>query len=146
MNLLALIFFFFFLLILVVVDELMISHVHFLWPCWLYSLLVSSVHGIFQAKTLEWIAISFSRGSSRPRDWTQVSYISGDSLPAETPGKPLVPYVSMKPPYVSMKRSLEYDFCCICHEQYSLGKYTWTFLHTIAHCEEQRYVIAKKRF
>ena len=29
----------------------------------------SSVHGIFQAKILEWVAISFSRRSSRPRDW-----------------------------------------------------------------------------
>ena len=28
----------------------------------------SSVHGIFQARVLEWVAISFSRGSSRPRD------------------------------------------------------------------------------
>jgi len=31
------------------------------------SLLGSSVHGIFQAKVLEWVAISFSRGSSQPR-------------------------------------------------------------------------------
>ena len=37
----------------------------------------SSVHGISQARTLEWAAISFSRGSSRPRDWTQVSCIAG---------------------------------------------------------------------
>ena len=35
----------------------------------------SSVHGIFQAIVLEWIAISFSRGSSQPRAWTQVSHI-----------------------------------------------------------------------
>ena len=33
-----------------------------------YSQLGSSVHGIFQARVLEWVAISFSRGSSRPRD------------------------------------------------------------------------------
>ena len=36
-----------------------------------------SVHGIFQARVLEWVAISFSRGSSRLRDWTQVSWIAG---------------------------------------------------------------------
>ena len=36
-----------------------------------------SVHGIFQARILEWVAISFSRRSSRPRDWTQVSRIIG---------------------------------------------------------------------
>ena len=37
----------------------------------------SSVHGILQARILEWVAISFSRGSSRPRDRTQVSRIAG---------------------------------------------------------------------
>ena len=37
----------------------------------------SSVHGIFQAIVLEWIAISFARESSRPRDRTQVSRIVG---------------------------------------------------------------------
>ena len=42
-----------------------------------YSLPGSSVHGIFQAEILEWVAISFSRGSSQPRDWTQVSCIVG---------------------------------------------------------------------
>ena len=36
-----------------------------------------SLHGIFQARILEWIAISFSRWSSWPRDWTQVSCIVG---------------------------------------------------------------------
>ena len=36
----------------------------------------SSIHGILQARILEWVAISFSRGSSLSRDRTQVSYIS----------------------------------------------------------------------
>ena len=40
-----------------------------------YSLAGSSIHGIFQARVLEWVAISFSRGSSWPRDGTQVSHI-----------------------------------------------------------------------
>ena len=35
----------------------------------------SSVHGIFQARVQEWVAISFSRESSRPRDQNQVSHI-----------------------------------------------------------------------
>ena len=35
---------------------------------WGLSLLGSSVHGIFQARILEWVAVSFSRGSSQPRD------------------------------------------------------------------------------
>ena len=37
----------------------------------------SSVHGIFQTRVLEWVAISFSRESSRPRDRTWVSRIAG---------------------------------------------------------------------
>ena len=37
----------------------------------------SSLHGILQARILEWVAISFSRGSSRPRDQTPVSRIAG---------------------------------------------------------------------
>ena len=36
-----------------------------------------SVHGIFQATKLEWVAFPFSRGSSRPRDRTRVSHIAG---------------------------------------------------------------------
>ena len=41
------------------------------------SLPDSSVRGIFQARVLEWVAISFSRGSSQPRDLTWVSHIAG---------------------------------------------------------------------
>ena len=36
----------------------------------------SSIHGIFQARILEWVATSFSRGSSQPRDQTPVSHIA----------------------------------------------------------------------
>ena len=38
-----------------------------------------SVHGILQARILEWIAVPSSRGSSPPRDWTQVSSLQVDS-------------------------------------------------------------------
>ena len=44
------------------------------------SPLGSSVHGILQARILEWVAISTSSGSSRPRDWTRVSYIGRQTL------------------------------------------------------------------
>ena len=37
----------------------------------------SSVHGVLQAKVLEWAAMPSSRGSSQPQDWTQVSHIAG---------------------------------------------------------------------
>ena len=42
-----------------------------------YSLTDFSIHGIFQGRVPEWLAISFSRGSSQPRDRTQVSRIPG---------------------------------------------------------------------
>ena len=42
-----------------------------------YSLSGSSVHQIFQARVLEWVAVSFSRGSSQPRDLNRVSCIAG---------------------------------------------------------------------
>ena len=48
----------------------------------------SSVHGTLQARTLEWVAIPFSRASSQPRDQTQVSHIAGRFLLSEPPGKP----------------------------------------------------------
>ena len=41
------------------------------------SLPGSSVHGILQARRLEWVAIPFTRGFSQPRDWTQVSWVAG---------------------------------------------------------------------
>ena len=47
-----------------------------------------TAHGILQAKILEWVAFSFSRGSSQPRDRTLVSHIAADSLSAEPQGKP----------------------------------------------------------
>ena len=61
-----------------------------LWPNWTVAPPGSSVHGIFQARTLEWVAISFSRGSSWPRDWTHVSCIAGGFFTTEPPGKPIV--------------------------------------------------------
>ena len=41
------------------------------------SLPDSSIHGVFQARILEWVVISFSRRSSQPRGWTRVSHIAG---------------------------------------------------------------------
>ena len=51
----------------------------------------SSVHGILQARILEWVAMPSSRGSSRPRDRTQVSRLlhwQAGSLPLAPPGEP----------------------------------------------------------
>ena len=52
----------------------------------------SSVHRLLQARTLEWVAIPFSRESSQRRDQTHVSFCflhcQVDSLPLAPPGKP----------------------------------------------------------
>ena len=51
-----------------------------------------SIRGILQARILEWVAMTFSRGSSRPRDWTRISgdsCVAGRFFTAEPPGKPL---------------------------------------------------------
>ena len=49
----------------------------------------SSVHGIPQARILEWVAILFSRGSSQCRGQTQVSHMGADALPSEPLGIPI---------------------------------------------------------
>ena len=51
------------------------------------SLPGSSVHEIHQARILEWVAVPFSRGSSRPRDQTQASCIAGRFFTVWAPGK-----------------------------------------------------------
>ena len=48
------------------------SHVWLFAIPWTYT-----VHGILQARMLEWVAFPSSRGSSKPRDWTQVSHTAG---------------------------------------------------------------------
>jgi len=58
-----------------------------------------SVHGILQARILEWVAMPSSRGSSQPRDWTYitcVSCIAGGFFthwPTNPPGKPTTVYI-----------------------------------------------------
>ena len=55
-----------------------------------YSLPGSSVHGILQAKILEWVAMLFSRGYSWPRDQTCISYITGGFFTYQTTRKVLL--------------------------------------------------------
>ena len=49
----------------------------------------SSVHGILQARILEWVAIPFAKRSSQPRDRVWVSFIAGKSFNIWTIRKPL---------------------------------------------------------
>ena len=44
-----------------------------------------TVHGILQARILQWVAFPFSRGSSQPKDWTQVSLIAGRFFTKRSP-------------------------------------------------------------
>ena len=81
-----------------------------------HSLLGSSVHGIFQARTLVWIAIFHSRGSSQPRDRTQVSVswvscIRSRFFTTESPGKPMNLWGWHK--HVAHKRSRSKPFCWV---------------------------------
>ena len=55
----------------------------------------SSVHGIFQARILEWVAISFSRRSSQPRDQTWSLSLQADSLRTKWRGKPFTLMMSL---------------------------------------------------
>ena len=52
----------------------------------------SCVHGILQARILEWVAMPSSRGSSQPRARAQVSCIAGGFFTTELPGKPKYPF------------------------------------------------------
>ena len=93
------------------------------------SLPGSSVHRrILQARILEWVAISFSRGSFRPRDWTRSPAFQADSLPFEPPGKPVEDTGRIIIP-ASQGQSLSLSFClCLC-----LSTYTHTYEHTHTH-------------
>ena len=71
----------------------------------------SSIHGILQARILEWVAISFSRGSSQCKNQTRVSHIASRGfLTSEPPGKP-------------KRHSLISDLdLALCHTASNLGK------------------------
>ena len=64
------------------------SHVQLLVTLWTVSHQAPLSIGILQVRTVECVAMPLSRGSSQPRDQTQVFHIAGDSLPSEPPGKP----------------------------------------------------------
>ena len=57
-----------------------LSYVQLFATPWTVARQALSVHWILQARILEWVAISFSRGHSQPRDQTQVSRIAGRFL------------------------------------------------------------------
>ena len=54
----------------------MLSHVRIFVTPWTVARQAPAVHGLFQARILEWIAVSDSRASSRPRDRAYISCVS----------------------------------------------------------------------
>ena len=90
----------------------------------------SSIHGILQARILEWVAIPFSRASSRPRDQTQVSHIVGRCFTLWATRESCIPqrkllsswnpnsethfprHNSIQAPYVQGKRCNLSQVCC----------------------------------
>ena len=91
------------------------------------SLPGSFVHGISQARMLEWVAISFSRGSSQPRDWTHISciyYIGRQILyQLSHQGSSIRPQISLNPLllYLFKYWGLGYYFC-LAKRYFSLKK------------------------
>ena len=70
----------------------------------------SSVHGILQARVLEWDAIPFSRGSSQPRDWTQSPALQAVSLPTGPLGKTLEYYPANNNTFITQTSFLQQNF------------------------------------
>ena len=118
--------------------------IHFLYYCWIvgkwyltllspHGLQPASVHGIFQARILEWVAISFSRGSSQPRDWIHVSCTGRWIL--------LLMCHQGSPPYVIHSHkisiviySLEFLLCTICCEFVSwISSYAFFWFYSDDH-------------
>ena len=104
-----------------------LSHVWLFATPWIVACQGLLSMGILQARILEWVAIHFSRGSSQPRDQTQVSpRLQVDSLLSEPPGKPkhtrvgslslhrrIFPTQELNPCRLHLKRIL-YHLNCIC--------------------------------
>ena len=87
-----------------------------------------SVHEILQARILEWIAIPLSRGSSQPRDWTQVSSIAGRlfTVWATILINLLSRRATFSHQWKSFKYSFPFDVCAGHWNQLSISLDSWT--------------------
>ena len=79
-----------------------------------YSPLGSSVHGISQARMLEWDAISFSRGSSWPRDWTLISCIGRQVFHYWATWEAHILCVCVCVYQMCIKHNFIYIYVCVC--------------------------------
>ena len=94
------------------------------------SPLDSSVHGILQARILEWFAVSLSRGSSWPWDWTLISCITGGFFITESPGKSTLVVL------VCVLVLLQALFCLLIHSTLLVQKtiFFWAWYIGISPC------------
>ena len=88
----------------------------------------SSMHGILQVRILDWVAISYSKGSSQPRDQTNVSCIAGRVFTTETKGK-------LKESYMTEQLNTHLQIVVMVHNAVSTLKttelYTLFFLEVL---------------
>ena len=89
------------------------------------SLPGSSVHGIFQARILEWVVTSFSRGSSQPRDRTCVPALTGRFFTTEPPGKSSLVFPPPKPLCLG-----NYWSACCHHKLVEFSRILYKWNHT----------------
>ena len=96
-----------------------LSHVLFFAIPWTVACQVP-LHGIFQATVLEWVAIFFSKESSRPRDWTHVSCIGRQILlPSATREASLLIEASPKVEFIFPGRTLSLKVLLCSHTPFS---------------------------
>ncbi|KAB0350400.1 hypothetical protein FD754_015257 [Muntiacus muntjak] len=97
----------------------------------------STVHGILQARILEWVAFPFSRGSSQPGIKPRSPALQVDSLPSEPPGKPkLLIYatieINLKIPLLNISQTTKEVYFWTLNGFFSVDLYV--FLIVVPHC------------
>ena len=75
------------------------------------------VHGIFQARILDWVAVSFWRGFSWPRDRSPIFCLTGGFFITEPPGKPICSYHPLYPHSASSLAQTSTDFHLTLHRR-----------------------------
>ena len=100
-----------------------------------------TVHGILQARILEWVAFSFSRGSSQPRDWTQVSRLVGRFFTNWAMREELmfwgtlIQFCMTAAPFTFVPWSTNFHFFHIfsktCHSLFFCPFFVWNSSHTL---------------
>ena len=81
---------------------------------WTVSLPGSSLHGILQARILEWVAMPSSRGSFPPRNGTKSPALQVDSLPSEPPGKHSEIHILMQFSLYFVVNKIVEIYACVC--------------------------------